>query len=397
MRYKRFMIMLVLAVFALSVAGVCASDVATAVESSADDSIIEADDVQAIGENENDEIVSEGNAGTFSDLRQKIQDAGDDNTITLDRDYEADDSGYIDFRGHKIDAKNQTGIFSVHGSNVTIKNITFANANGNAVTWYGVNGVVSDCKFINNTDGAIFWNAGGGNVSGCSFINNTDNDGSGGAIYWDAWGGNVSGCSFINNTDNDGYGGAIEWDGYGGCVSGCSFVGNTAGDDGGAIYWNSGGGCVSGCSFVGNTAASLGGAIRIPAANNLAAECCWFGNDASNFRNSPPTSGPVNSICRLFLNATVNPNTLPDLSTSEVIFKLYLYNSSSGDVFEYEVGMKKSTALKKWYRDLAVKYEISFLDAGQYCQTSKLDGIHMDDENQRKLGEAVAEYIRNRR
>lgn len=170
MRYKRYMIILVLAVFALSVAGVCASDVATAVESSADDSIIEADDVQAIGENENDEIVSEGNAGTFSDLRQKIQDAGDDTTITLDRDYEADDSGEIDFsnsrlvidgKGHKIDAKNQTGIFSVHGSNVTIKNITFANANGNAVTWYGVNGVVSDCKFINNTNGAIFWNAWG--------------------------------------------------------------------------------------------------------------------------------------------------------------------------------------------------------------------------------------------
>ena len=32
----------------------------------------------------------------------------------------------------------------------------------------------------------------------------------------------------------------------------------------------------------------------------------------------------------------MNPNTLPDLSTSEVIFKLYLYNSSSGDVFEYD-------------------------------------------------------------
>ena len=68
-----------------------------------------------------------------------------------------------------------------------------------------------------------------------------------------------------------------------------------------------------------------------------------------------------------------------------------------GDVFEYEVGMKKSTALKKWYRDLAERYNIGFLDAGQYCQTSKLDGIHMDEENQRKLGEAVANYIRNRR
>jgi len=68
-----------------------------------------------------------------------------------------------------------------------------------------------------------------------------------------------------------------------------------------------------------------------------------------------------------------------------------------GDVFEYEVGMKKSTALKKWYRDLAERYNIGFLDAELYCQTSELDGIHLDDANQRKLGEAVAEYIRNRR
>jgi len=68
-----------------------------------------------------------------------------------------------------------------------------------------------------------------------------------------------------------------------------------------------------------------------------------------------------------------------------------------GDVFEYEIGMKKSTALKKWYQEIAERYNIGFLDAGLYCQTSMLDGIHLDDANQRKLGEAVAEYIRNRR
>ena len=313
MRYKRYMIMLVLAVFALSVAAVCASDADTALESSADDSIIEVDDVQAIGENENEEIVSEGNVGTFSDLRQKIQDAGDDATITLDRDYEADDSGYIDFsnsrlvidgKGHKLDAKNKTVIFIVQGSDVAIKNMTFANSKGVAVYWYGVNGVVSDCKFINGTDSAILWNA---------------------------WGGNVSGCSFINNTAL--YGGAIDWNGGGGCVSGCSFVGNTANDNGGAIYWNDVNGCVSGCSFVGNTA-SLGGAVY--ANRYLSGEYCWFGNDAGNYKDSMPTYGPFYCDLRLFLNVTVNPNTLPDLTASDVIFKLYLYNSSSGNVSEYD-------------------------------------------------------------
>ena len=71
-----------------------------------------------------------------------------------------------------------------------------------------------------------------------------------------------------------------------------------------------------------------------------------------------------------------------------------LLTSWLGDVFEYEVGMKKSTALRKWYREIAAKYEIGFLDAGEYAASSKMDGVHMDDENQRKLGEAVAEYVR---
>ena len=71
-----------------------------------------------------------------------------------------------------------------------------------------------------------------------------------------------------------------------------------------------------------------------------------------------------------------------------------LLTSWLGDVFEYEVGLKKSTALRKWYRELAEKYEIGFLDAGEYAASSKLDGVHMDDANQQKLGEAVADAVR---
>lgn len=63
-------------------------------------------------------------------------------------------------------------------------------------------------------------------------------------------------------------------------------------------------------------------------------------------------------------------------------------------MFDYEVGLKKSTQLKKWYEELAQRYAISFLDAGQYCESSRLDGIHLDAENHRRLGEAVAEYVR---
>ena len=57
------------------------------------------------------------------------------------------------------------------------------------------------------------------------------------------------------------------------------------------------------------------------------------------------------------------------------------------------VTYKKTGKHRKWYRELAEKYEIGFLDAGEYAASSKMDGVHMDDENQRKLGEAVANYI----
>ncbi len=71
-----------------------------------------------------------------------------------------------------------------------------------------------------------------------------------------------------------------------------------------------------------------------------------------------------------------------------------LLTSWLGDVFEYEVGIKKSTALEKWYREIAERYEIAFLDAREYAVSSKLDGVHMDDANQQRLGEAVADVVR---
>ena len=43
---------------------------------------------------------------------------------------------------------------------------------------------------------------------------------------------------------------------------------------------------------------------------------------------------------------------------------------------------------------MAQRYGIGFMDAGQYCESSQLDGIHLDGENHRRLGEAVAEYVR---
>ena len=71
-----------------------------------------------------------------------------------------------------------------------------------------------------------------------------------------------------------------------------------------------------------------------------------------------------------------------------------IMNSDIGDLFEYEVGIRKSQGLAERFQQLAEKYGIGFMDAGQYCQSSPVDGLHMDAENQQKLGLAVADYIR---
>ena len=38
---------------------------------------------------------------------------------------------------------------------------------------------------------------------------------------------------------------------------------------------------------------------------------------------------------------------------------------------------------------------IDFLDAGQHCESSPLDGVHLDAENQQKLALAVADRVRS--
>ncbi len=53
-----------------------------------------------------------------------------------------------------------------------------------------------------------------------------------------------------------------------------------------------------------------------------------------------------------------------------------------------------SKKLPPLYRALAIECGAAFLDAGQYIESSAVDGIHLDAENHRKLAEAVAQAVR---
>ena len=235
---------------------------------------------------------------TFWALNQKIN-GNDKNEINLTNDYYYDpayDSAFTDGirinrpvtingNGHTIDAKGQARIFYVGCDNVTINNVTFVNgkrAGGGAIYWYGANGAVSGSSFTGNTaeygGGAIYWYGDNGAVSGSSFTGNHANY-DGGAIYWKGVNGNVSNSIFINNTANM---------------------------DGDAIYGN----------------------------RYLIADYCWFGGNATNYLDLPIAQAAYCNYI-LFLNATANPAEVPTFSTSEIVFKLYLYNNN-GNISEYD-------------------------------------------------------------
>lgn len=64
-----------------------------------------------------------------------------------------------------------------------------------------------------------------------------------------------------------------------------------------------------------------------------------------------------------------------------------------GDSFGYENAVKVSKELAGWYKTLADMYDCEYLDAAQYVHASDADGVHLDAENQKKLGDVIAQRV----
>ena len=279
MKFKKIMLILITAIFLLSIASVCASDVNDTAIASEDtipleitqsDEISVNNDNQAIEQSNDEEKISEGKTGTFSELQNNISKTSGD-TLELDRNYVYDE-GFdtngiiidkkitIDGKGHTIDAQGKSRVFNVQANDVTIKNLTLTNVNYNGdggAVYFNQSGSVINCNFISNkgTDaysrgGAIYF-SGSGSVINCNFVNNTATF-DGGAIHMIS--GSVTNCNFVNNAAE--CGGAISMSS--GSVANCNFEDNTA-EGGGAISMNSG--SVANCNFAHNTVVYDGGAI----------------------------------------------------------------------------------------------------------------------------------------
>ena len=254
--------------------------------------IVYADSIQ-----NNAEFTSlQSNEGNFIDLKQKIYNAIDGDTILLDKNYkylESDDmldgliinkTLTIDGQGHTINGSNLARAFNVSANNVIIKNINFIDCSaikeGGAIYWFGVDGSVSGCNFTDCSaefGGAIEWyEIANGSVSGCIFTNCNAKD-CGGAIIWFGVDGSVSGCSFANCSSSSG--GAVYW-ALKGSICGCNFTNCNAVANGGAVScYNDD--TVSGCSFV-DCSAGYGGAINWNAADGSVSDCSFTNCDAQS-------------------------------------------------------------------------------------------------------------------
>lgn len=59
----------------------------------------------------------------------------------------------------------------------------------------------------------------------------------------------------------------------------------------------------------------------------------------------------------------------------------------------YSGGQTTSRGLAAAYRSVAERFDISFLDAGQVTKASAADGVHLDVQGQRHLGQGVADLV----
>ena len=306
---RKFLILICLILFIVSVAGVSASEDAnqTVDETLSVSAIDNADQTNdTLGVFENVDELSAKDDGTFTALQKKIDNAYYGSTITLENDYKYDE-GFtsdgikissdkkltIDGNGYAIDGNNMARIFNISG-NVVLKNIVIQNGKSNNNGDGGAINVEAEsiiscihCTFINNTadddGGAINVKAesiiscihcnfinntadGGGaisvvhrsniSISDCTFINNgvpnLAND-AGGAIYIF-----YANCRITNSIFEDNYavrGGAIyaAGDDASIVVDTSEFTNNLAYNYGGAIFWNCRGN-ITNSKFTKNTA-----------------------------------------------------------------------------------------------------------------------------------------------
>ena len=77
---------------------------------------------------------------------------------------------------------------------------------------------------------------------------------------------------------------------------------------------------------------------------------------------------------------------------SDNFYRLDLRNSNKIEKIFFKA-KDKTAALDHFYNQLADKYNVNKLNAGDFIETSETDGVHFEPEAHKILGKTVADYI----
>ncbi len=412
MKYKKIMLILITAIFLVSIASVCAADANDTMVASentnqmdlSSNNVIVEDSLQTSEENttltqandaESDsQILAEGE-GTYYDLRNEIGSGGDKNLTKSYYSYTGGDtieiknSGVINGNGAVIDMAGSINMraFTVSASDVTIRNLTIKNANYNGdggAVYFDESGDVTNCNFAGNTasgdGGAICMSF--GSVENCNFTNNkaTGDDSYGGAVYFYNQGtvtncnfagnnatgeggavyfsdnGNVTNCNFTNNkaTGDDSYGGAVFFYNQG-TVTNCNFTGNTATNYGGAVFFYNQG-TVTNCNFTNNVAGEWGGAVIM--SSGTVTNCIFVNNVAGEWGGailSVQYLGVTADTCifKTDSDTTFNTNNLQPTLNVDNFTTVY----SSGDKLTFDLKTNSGKQVNNGNISISVYYK----------------------------------------
>ena len=254
---------------------------------------------------DNDDILSDGNGGTFTDLNNIINGDTTKTSITLKGDYVFDsEKDGADFNAGITISRSLTitadGDVSIDGNNlvralritpgntVTITGITFKNCYSQAVGQ------------IPGMGGAIF-GQGVVHIDNCRFIDNTANYANGGAVCLAGYASTINNSYFegnkaIKNPSNlqSGGAGAVFINANNTTISHSTFIKNVAGLNGGAI--GSSGNhlenvTITNCTISNNTADGSAGGVGMQSKNFVISNSTFKYNEAKGLYEAYPGNG----------------------------------------------------------------------------------------------------------